>query len=89
MKRPQHEYDLVVDYCSCMVAIAIFRHIVDSTNVNVQFSAEELSLVLNLLPHSNGPNFYVEQFALKHGFQMLRTSLIANGITPVPMFHEE
>ena len=63
MKRPPRDHDLVVDYCSCMVAITIVRHIVDSTNVNVQFSAEELSLVLNLLPHSNGPNFYVEQFA--------------------------
>ena len=30
MKRPPNDYDLVIDYCSCMVAIAIVRHIVDS-----------------------------------------------------------
>ena len=72
-----------------MVAIAIARQVFNSTNVDIQFSAEELSLELNLLPHSNGSNLYVDQFALKHGFQMFRTSVIANGITPVPMFHEE
>ena len=45
MKRPPHEHDMVVDYCACMVAIAIVRHIVDSANVSVQYSAEDLTSV--------------------------------------------
>ena len=72
-----------------MVAIAIVRHIVDSSNVDVQFSAENLSAELNLLPYSNNPNLYIDQLALKHGFQRFRTSLTSNGITNFPMFNEE
>ena len=56
MKRPPNDYDLVIDYCSYMVAIAIVRHIVDSSNLDVKFSAEGLSAELNILPHSNDPN---------------------------------
>ena len=43
MKRPPHDYDLVIDYCSCMVAIATVRHIVDSSNLDVQFQ-QKISL---------------------------------------------
>ena len=89
MKRPPNDYDLVIDYCSCMVAIAIVRHIVDSSSVDVKFSAEDLSAELNILPHSNGPNLYVDQLALKHGFQRFRTFLTSRGITNFPVFNED
>ena len=89
MKRPPRDYDLVVDYCSCMVATAIVRHIVDCSNVDVQFSAEDLSIELKILPHSNDTNLYIDQLALKHGFHLFRTFLTSNGITNVPMVIED
>ena len=89
MKRPPHDYDLVIDYCSCMVAIATVRHIVDSSNVDIQFSAEDLSGELNILPYSNGPNLYIDHLALKHGFQRFRTFLTSHGIANFAVFNED
>ena len=68
MKTAMRDYQLVIDYCACMVAIALSRHRVDSDNIGIQYSAEELSSQLNLLPYSEGPNFNVNPLALKQGF---------------------
>jgi hypothetical protein len=89
MGKVIREYRLDIDYCACMVAIALCRHRVDNDNIGTQFSAETLSEELNLLPFSNGPNFNVNPLGLKHGFQMFGAYLKNVGIATVPMFAED
>ena len=83
------DYQLVIDYCACMVAIALSRHRVDNENIDNQYSAEELSSQLNLLPYSDGPNFNVNSLALKHGFQLFGGYLRKRGIVLIPMYQKE
>ena len=83
------DYKLVIDYCACMVAIALSRHRVDSDNIGIQYSAEELSSQLNLLPYSDGPNFNVNSLALKHGFQLFSGYLRKIGIDLIPMYEKD
>ena len=89
MKTPMRDYRLVIDYCACMVAIALSRHRVDNDNIDNQYSAEELSSQLNLLPYSDGPNFNVDSLALKHGFQLFGGYLRKRGIVLIPMYEKE
>jgi hypothetical protein len=89
MGKVIREYRLDIDYCACMVAIALYRHGVDNDNIGTQFSAETLSEELNLLPYSDGPNFNVNPLGLKHGFQMFGAYLKNVGINTVPMFSED
>jgi hypothetical protein len=42
------EYRLEIDYCACMVAIALYRLRIDNDNIDTQFSPETLSEELNL-----------------------------------------
>ena len=89
MTTPTREYKLVIDYCACMVAIALSRHSVDKSDIRIQYSAEELSSQLNLLPYSEGPNFNVNPLALKHGFQLFSVYLRNQGIVLIPMYQKE
>jgi hypothetical protein len=89
MGKPMRDYRLDIDYCACMVAIALYRHRVDVENIGTQFSAEDLTVELNLLPFTKGPNFNVNSLGLKHGFQMFGAYLKNVGITTIPMFAED
>ena len=89
MTTSTREYKLVIDYCACMVAIALSRHSVDKSDIRIQYSAEELSSQLNLLPYSEGPNFNVNPLALKHGFQLFSVYLRNQGIVLIPMYQKE
>ena len=89
MKTTVREYQLVIDYCACMVAIALSRHSVDNSNIDIQYSAEQLTSELNLLPYSDGPNFNVNPLALKHGFQLFGVYLRNQGIVLIPMYQKE
>jgi hypothetical protein len=60
-------YSLTVDYCAFMLAIVIVCHSVDNVNANYQWSAEEMSKILNDLPRAKHPNYHVNPVALKQG----------------------
>ena len=62
------EYEVVMDYCACILAIVVARHIVDVHNVNVQWSASQLERSLNDTTLGCNPNFYIDGLALSHGF---------------------
>ena len=79
------EYEAVVDYCAFMVAIVLVRHVVDSSNHRCQWSAEELSESLNLLPYAKSANFYVHSLGLKHGMHIFSRCLTSKGHTIVLM----
>jgi hypothetical protein len=72
-----------------LVPIALYRHRVDNGNIGTKFSAENLSVELNLLSFSEGPNFILNPFGLKHGFQKFCAYLKNFGIITIPMFAEE
>jgi hypothetical protein len=38
--------NLVVDYCACMVAASIVRHLVVANNVHIQWSADQISIII-------------------------------------------
>jgi hypothetical protein len=83
------EYRLDVDCRACMVPIALYRHRADNGNIGTKFSAENLSVELNLLSFSEGPTFNLNPFGLKHGFQKFCAYLKNFGIITIPMFAEE
>ena len=87
MRTPPKEYQLVVDYCAFMVAIALARHVVNDANLRVQFTAEQLASELNILPYANGPNFNVNPLALKHGFQLFHAYLWKIGLSIIDSYH--
>ena len=83
---PLQEYDIIVDYCACIVSIIIATHTVDANNVNIQWSAGQLSVLLNSRsPLSKSPNFYIDSIALMHGF-LFRRDLVRNGISVIEMY---
>ena len=79
------EYEAVIDYCAFMVAIVLVRHVVDPSNQRYQWSAEELSSSLNLLPYATSVNLRVHSLALKHGMCLFSRSLASRGHTNVLM----
>ena len=64
------EYQLSVDYCAFMVAILLARHVADRSNTDVQWSALEVSEILNILPLAESANFHMDSNALQHGFSL-------------------
>lgn len=83
------EYEVVVDYCACMVAITIGRHMVDMNNTNVQWSASQLEQSLNDTRLGNNPDFYIDGLALSHGFLLFRKDLARRGITMIEIFQDD
>jgi hypothetical protein len=83
------KYELVVDYCACMVAIVIARQKVDVSNANLQWSASQLEQSLNSTTLGNNPDYYINGLALSHGFLMFRKDLVRRGINVVEIFQEE
>jgi hypothetical protein len=83
------EYEVVVDYCANMVAIAIVRHMVDVNNVNVQWSACQLEQSLNESTLGKNPDFYCDGLALSHGFLMFRKDLVRHGLSVIEIFQED
>lgn len=75
------QYDVVVDYCAC---IAISRHMVDVSNVNVQWAASQLEQSRNSTTLGNNPDFHIDGLALSHGFLLFRKGLVRRGIN---VFH--
>ena len=66
MPREIMEYLPEIDYASCMLAIVLVRHTVDKENVSKQWSAEELSIIMNKMQWRNSASFGVDYLALKH-----------------------
>ena len=75
MERIKKEYLPEVDYASFMLAIVLARHAVDADNVDIQWSAEDLSINMNKLRWGNTANFGVDYVALKHGMQLFSAGL--------------
>ena len=87
---PLQKYDIIVDYCACMVSIALATHKVDANNVNIQWSAGQLSVALNMLSaFSASPNFYIDPVALMHGFLLFRRELTRRGIFVIDVYRED
>ena len=87
---PLQEYDTIVDYCACMVSIILATHKVDASNVNIQWSAGQLSILLNSQsPFSRSPNFYIDSIALMHGFLLFRRDLMRRCITIIEIYQED
>jgi hypothetical protein len=72
------DYDVVIDYCACMVAIILATHVVDASNVNVQWSASQLTLIS---PRGTNANYYINVAALSHGFLLFRKDLKRKGLS--------
>ena len=84
---PLQDYDIIVDYCACMMSITLATHMVDASNVNVQWSAGQLSVFLNSKsPLSKSPNFYIDSIALMHGFLLFRRDLVRRGISIIEKY---
>jgi hypothetical protein len=66
------DYDLVVDYCACMVAVSIVRHLVYAANVHIQWSADQLKESLTGTALGRNPNFYVDVEVEWNGFLLFR-----------------
>lgn len=81
--------DLPTDYCAFMVAIVLVRLVVIKEEIGIQFTAEELSKILNLLPHSRSANFYVNSVALKHGMCLFKREIAKKGINTIEVYKEE
>ena len=87
MERIKKEYLPEVDYASFMLAIVLARHAVDADNVDIQWSAEDLSININKLRWGNTANFGVDYVALKHGMQLFSAGLRRRSVTRITMFH--
>jgi hypothetical protein len=83
MKAILKDYSLTVDYCAFMLAIVIVCHSVDTVNTNYQWSAEEISKILNDLPRATHP------VALKQGLLPFKKYLQKWGILHIEMYQEE
>ena len=83
------DYDVVIDYCACMVAIILATHVVDASNVNVQWSASQLALILNNSPRGTNTNYYINVAALSHGFLLFRKDLKRKGLSLIEIYQEE
>jgi hypothetical protein len=81
--------DLPTDYCAFMVAIVLVHLVVNKEDIGIQFAAEELSKIVNLLPHSSSANFYVNSVALKHGMCLFKREISKRGINTIEVFKEE
>jgi hypothetical protein len=87
---PLQKYDIIVNYCACMVSIALATHKVDANNVNTQWSAGQLSALLNTQSlFSTSPIFFINSVALMHGFLLFRRDLTRRGISIIEMFQED
>jgi hypothetical protein len=82
-------YSLTVNFCAFMLAIVIVCHSVDTVNTNHQWSAEEISKILNDLPRAKHPNYHVNPVALKQGLLLFKRRLQKWGITHIEMYQEE
>jgi hypothetical protein len=89
MKAILKDYSLTVDYCAFMLAIVIVCHSVDTVNTNYQWSAEEISKILNDLPRAKHPNYHVNPVALKQGLLLFKRHLQKWGISHIEMYQEE
>ena len=89
MPREIMEYLPEIDYASCMLAIVLVRHTVDKENVNQQWSAEQLSIIMNKMQWGNSANFGVDYLALKHGMNLFSTELKRRGATCITLFQQE
>ena len=81
--------DLPTDYCAFMVAIVLIRLVINEENVGHQYTAEELSNIVNILPHSKSANFYVNSVALKHGLSLFKREISKRGINVIEVYKEE
>ena len=87
---PLQGYGIIVDYCACMMSITLATHMVDASNVNIQWSAGQLSVLLNSQsPLSKSPNFYIDSIALMHGFLLIRRDLVRRGISIIEMYQKD
>ena len=89
MPREIMEYLPEIDYASCMLAIVLVRHTVDKENVSKQWSAEELSIIMNKMQWGNSANFGVDYLALKHGMNLFSSELKRRGATCITLFQQE
>jgi hypothetical protein len=83
------EYLPEIDYASCMLAIVLVRHTVDNENVNQQWSAEQLSIIMNKMQWGNSANFGVDYLALKHGMNLFSSELKRRGATCITLFQSD
>lgn len=73
---PLKDYDIIIDYCACMVSISLATPLVDAFNVSNEWSARQLSDHLNSRSHlSSCSNFFINSVALMHGFIVSGLSL--------------
>lgn len=80
------DLDAVVDYCCFTLAIVMARLHIDYDNIKVQWSSISLSAKLNLLPLSDGPNFFINSSALSHALLIFQKALRFFGLTSVMTF---
>jgi hypothetical protein len=83
------DYRLDIDYSTCLVAIALYRHRVVVENIGTQISVEHLTAEVNLLPLSKSPNFNAYPLILKHGFHIPGACLNNVGISTNPIIAED
>ena len=83
------DYDVVIDYCACMVAITLARHMVNIGNVNVQWSASQLEQNLNATALGDNFNFSIDVNALSHGLLIFRKCFTRRGITVIEIWQED
>ena len=81
--------NLPTDYCAFMVAIVLVRLVINEEDVGHQYTAEELSNIVNILPHSKSANFYVNSVALKHGLSLFKREISKRGINVIEVYKEE
>ena len=53
--------DLPTDYCAFMVAIVIIRLVINKEDIGHQYTAEEHTNIVNILPHSKSANFHADK----------------------------
>lgn len=83
------EVDLPTDYCAFMVAIVLIRLVIGKEDIGIQFTAEELTSIVNILPHSRSANFYVNSVALKHGLSLFKREISKRGMNTIEIYKEE
>lgn len=82
------ELDAVTDYCCFTVAIVMARLQIDFDNINEQWSSTSLCEKLNLLPYTDGPNFFINSSALSHGLIIFQRTLRYVGLQSIPICQE-
>ena len=89
MKALIKDYNTTIDYCAFMVAIVIICHEVNATNARLQWSAEELTGILNALPRAQHAHFHANPLALKQGLLLFKRCIVKWGISAIDIYQED